>query len=315
MITKDESKCRRKQPRRLEVKTSAATKPASPSGSDKRPGNYYETSQRKAQPRKLEVRHGYRSSAKLDEIATEEELIIAKRARWPRKLKWYRPAAERVIDPTTKPLTFEKVHLSDPLKSPRHIRLLHLNARDEGDKRDHVACEVYQASLDDLATTGQPIFAALSYAWGDATPRHTIQCGTSKAPVADNLYKALVHVRYPHQRRLLWVDAISIDQQNIAEKNISIPRMGDIYANAHVVIWLGEEGHIEETAIALKFIQWLTVASLEVQRDDNADLEVLDIVTRTKEKALSILGISDEFQLPWLPILRFFARPWFERLW
>ncbi|KAH7094885.1 heterokaryon incompatibility protein-domain-containing protein [Paraphoma chrysanthemicola] len=49
------------------------------------------------------------------------------------------------------------------------------------------------------------------------------------------------------QSRLLWIDALCIDQQNVFERNHQVQQMGAIYKNAtQVLAWLGDSHHIVE---------------------------------------------------------------------
>lgn len=89
-------------------------------------------------------------------------------------------------------------------------------------------------------------YEALSYTWGN--PRVTSEAyiqGTSgdviPIQITTNLVSALKHVRLAHQIRTLWVDALSINQADIPERNAQVQRMKDIYKHAtSVVVWLGE---------------------------------------------------------------------------
>jgi hypothetical protein len=59
------------------------------------------------------------------------------------------------------------------------------------------------------------------------------------------IFKALRALReIPEVKRgtRIWVDALCINQKDIAEKNIEVKRMGDIYKQAdRVISWLGDE--------------------------------------------------------------------------
>ncbi|CAG9978598.1 unnamed protein product [Clonostachys byssicola] len=58
--------------------------------------------------------------------------------------------------------------------------------------------------------------------------------------VTPNLENALRYLRRNKGVRILWIDALCIDQKNEAEKLMQVQKMGWIYANAHMVtIWLG----------------------------------------------------------------------------
>ena len=87
-------------------------------------------------------------------------------------------------------------------------------------------------------------FSALSYAWGNG-PRHTvIFVNGGEFKVSEELASALRHLRRYHEGKEvqnIWIDAISINQDDYGEKNAQIPLMKDIYHSAHeVIVWLGE---------------------------------------------------------------------------
>lgn len=85
-------------------------------------------------------------------------------------------------------------------------------------------------------------YEALSYVWGKSSGKCTITLdGKKGVPVTDNLYAALRRLRRPDRRRVLWVDAVCIDQKNVVERNWQVQMMGRIYSNAaRVVVWLGD---------------------------------------------------------------------------
>ena len=59
--------------------------------------------------------------------------------------------------------------------------------------------------------------------------------------MTENLAAALRRLRRTVEPRWLWIDAICIDQNIIAEKSQQVAMMGEIYKRANVVlIWLGE---------------------------------------------------------------------------
>ncbi|KAN0116997.1 Heterokaryon incompatibility protein (HET) domain containing protein [Hyaloscypha variabilis] len=77
-----------------------------------------------------------------------------------------------------------------------------------------------------------------------------------KRLVRENLYNALLLFRSKHKDVRIWIDAICINQYNMAEKTKQIKRMAEIYNKArHVRIWLGESG--EDTDVAIDFIKKL----------------------------------------------------------
>jgi hypothetical protein len=76
--------------------------------------------------------------------------------------------------------------------------------------------------------------------------------------VTANLESALRHMRLQNQTRMLWADAICINQSDIAEKNIQVRLMGEIYTScSKCLVWLGEEDE-EDGQTAFDFIEELS---------------------------------------------------------
>lgn len=60
--------------------------------------------------------------------------------------------------------------------------------------------------------------------------------------VTANLHEALTRLRHPYVDRILWVDAICINQDGMDERNHQVLLMAQIYATAsRVLVWLGED--------------------------------------------------------------------------
>jgi hypothetical protein len=119
------------------------------------------------------------------------------------------------------------VRLRDKLLSSRHIRLVKLfpPGYSDGSQRHNLRprarclhCEVFQVSLDDISSDGQPLFAAISYACGNPTLTQHIWCGQDHIRMTQNLFDALLHIRCGDRPRLLWADGLCIDQQNTKER-------------------------------------------------------------------------------------------------
>jgi len=84
-------------------------------------------------------------------------------------------------------------------------------------------------------------FEALSYVWGDQSKTTGIYLQNTVVEVTQNLWLALRRVRCD-KPRLIWVDALCIDQENLQERNKQVTIMREIYQMADkVLIWLGEE--------------------------------------------------------------------------
>ncbi|CZT25855.1 uncharacterized protein RCC_11524 [Ramularia collo-cygni] len=84
-------------------------------------------------------------------------------------------------------------------------------------------------------------YEALSYVWGPSQEQHTLICNRQSLIITSNLNVALRYLRRKREQRVLWIDAVCIDQTNNAEKEIQIQLMGRIYREARAcVVWLGE---------------------------------------------------------------------------
>ncbi|KAM6488275.1 heterokaryon incompatibility protein-domain-containing protein [Trichoderma sp. SZMC 28011] len=116
------------------------------------------------------------------------------------------------------------------------IRLLRLLP---GSASEQISCEIVQAWLypeKDILP-----YEALSYTWGSAKAPENITVNGKLLAVTENLYKALQQLRYPNQERILWVDAICINQDDNKERGHQVQQMGDIFKKAgRVIFWLGE---------------------------------------------------------------------------
>lgn len=94
------------------------------------------------------------------------------------------------------------------------IRLLHLqpHLNDDGE----ITCSLSLCNLDDEKSR----YEALSYEWGDsADTLHSIRLDGSKFAVRGNLWLALFHLRDNDSIRVLWIDALCINQANEGERN------------------------------------------------------------------------------------------------
>ena len=161
-----------------------------------------------------------------------------------------------------------------------------------------------------------PKYEALSYAWGSTDNPKPISMDrqgedANVVLVTENLDIALRHLRDPIDSRLLWVDAVCIDQNNIPERNAQVSLMGNVYARAsRVVVWLGPARDNSDRAI--EFLDSLG-------RRSSADL-----IKPGLEPTILARGEQDLTNVD-TPILfsagdedaigHLFSRPWFERLW
>ncbi|KAF2850889.1 HET-domain-containing protein, partial [Plenodomus tracheiphilus IPT5] len=128
----------------------------------------------------------------------------------------------------------EKLYSYNPLRSPRHIRLLKLLPGEGG---TWLRCSLVEVHLE----TNLP-YQAISYAWGDANDQRSVLCKGKFINITRNLLDALTVFRHPEAARYLWADAICINQRNEEERSAQVQLMGQIYSKAsQVLFWVGME--------------------------------------------------------------------------
>jgi hypothetical protein len=138
-----------------------------------------------------------------------------------------------------------------PLPSESHsIRLLRLMPYDnKSTTTSEIECELFEYSLQDQSK-GTHLYEALSYAWGSLEKPCSISIKKENLAVTNNLHSALLRLRDRALERVLWVDAVCIDQDNNEERKHQVELMAKIYSNAHrVIVWLGEGGGNVEGAL------------------------------------------------------------------
>ncbi|KAJ5210109.1 hypothetical protein N7491_009921 [Penicillium cf. griseofulvum] len=101
---------------------------------------------------------------------------------------------------------------------------------------NQIHCEIERASIDE-----HPVYEALSYTWGNDTNNIPIQVGSgSVISVTENLFVALHALSPAESPRTIWIDALCINQDDLAEVSHEVSFMKDIYTRAsRVFVWLG----------------------------------------------------------------------------
>jgi hypothetical protein len=124
---------------------------------------------------------------------------------------------------------------------------------------------------------------------GDPCITHEIELeNKSDFPITISLEKALRYMRLEHETRLLWVDAICINQRNIHERTTQVNMMKDIYSRASTVrVWI--DCHIPPHDKALQNLQNLSEHSNSECLGDNPHI--------------------------WKSLIPLLQNPYWERLW
>jgi hypothetical protein len=175
-----------------------------------------------------------------------------------------------------------------PLPAGFDIRLLRLMPHKDGTAP--VQCQLFDYSLQESGKRTHP-YDALSYVWGGSDKLQSISVGEHglqyDLPVTEKLHEALSRLRYRSIERIIWVDAVCINQENEQEKGQQIQFMAKIYAQANrVVVWLGEAA-------------------------DNSDRAIEEIRVAGGKESTN----SSNNEMIQQAIIALLDRPWFRRIW
>ncbi|KAL2017902.1 hypothetical protein VTK56DRAFT_1558 [Thermocarpiscus australiensis] len=197
-------------------------------------------------------------------------------------------------------------YIYQPLTQPDSIRLLRLQPGTPDS--EHVHFTLYAARLDD-----RPSYEAISYCWGDPTDTRIVFCAHKVLHVTASLYTALKRLRHADRERILWADAVCINQKDNDEKGRQVQLMSRIYAQpTRVLIWLGEDtAGLDGLAECLR-------GAKEVLPPETHDFEVL--YENSKEVFLEANRLRREgkpnfLDHNWAPMNNLLCRPWFDRRW
>ncbi len=184
------------------------------------------------------------------------------------------------------PLPEYRYHRLSHLKSLRLLKLFH-----GSETTPDINCELFE-----VVPGRKTPYEALSWTWGNREPKDWIRVSQDdkayRFSVPHNLASALRALRQEDASRVLWIDAICIDQKDPDEKNHQIPMMAQIYGEAsRVCVWLGDPS--DDSKLALKFI-----------KENVLDLWTFDRLCENKEMTRH-----------WAALLRLIMRPWFSRRW
>jgi Heterokaryon incompatibility protein (HET) len=122
-------------------------------------------------------------------------------------------------------------YVYQPLNSNKEVREFRLlKLLPAMDFNDDIRCELlYSPNIE---------YEALSYVWGDPDVTVPILLHGIPHPVTTNLELALRYIRYAEEPRVLWVDALCINQKDISEKNHQVAQMREIYLDSKQVCCL-----------------------------------------------------------------------------
>lgn len=134
--------------------------------------------------------------------------------------------------------------------------------------------------------------------------RHPLWCGSNRLLISTGLRDALLKIRDKNDATTLWVDAICINQDDLAERASQVLLMQRIFHTASTVfMWLGTEDECARQA----FLLLPKLASLDSQSLSEEDIYWVD--------AMESFGLPRFPSAQWKSFIDFFARAYFRRIW
>jgi hypothetical protein len=190
------------------------------------------------------------------------------------------------------PYTYEPLHTGD------RIRLLCLTGRFWGPE---IQCELLSVGIDQL-----PPYECISYFWGKSLEKKSILLSGQNFKVSTNVYDILCQRRALFASRLLWIDSVCINQEDVTEKTHQVRKMGAIYAKAaRVTVCLG---NAPDAYLAGRLARVLYSYILWTKPKDWT--ETIIELYKKAEAASDMAAPPD-----WLALTRLLRNEWFERCW
>lgn len=184
----------------------------------------------------------------------------------------------------------------------------------------HVSPTSYDITLYSLQETGDaPEYEALSYTWGSLIKVEAVVVYSGLKSSADpkpsvlqigaNLSEALQYLRLQDEGRVMWIDALCINQDDLEERGHQVRRMVNIYSRARKVIaWLGPDRDD-----AVKALQGLEHVGKQVEVTNSFYFARSPGASEpTWHDPIHPVPFDDYF---WAAVIDLIQRPWFSRVW
>ncbi|KAK7420737.1 hypothetical protein QQX98_002539 [Neonectria punicea] len=177
------------------------------------------------------------------------------------------------------------------------IRLLRLGV-DKAAQTPQISITFQRVLLTDPAL---PSFVALSYVWGDLNDTLPLDVGNRTIQATRNLHAILQCLSSSNFDQLLWIDALCINQHDLAEHAAQVDLMGNIYSRASYV---------------LAFLSPLSapfdigLGFLEAAAEDSKFHYEPSLTPH-----ITVDGLAASSEALRESLIAFFAAPWWTRVW
>lgn len=164
-------------------------------------------------------------------------------------------------------------------------------------------------------------YNALSYTWGSEVDRAAISVNGRRLMVTRNLLEALSHLSRSFFYTYLWVDAICIDQSNLAEKSIQVANMNRIYQHAtEVIAFLGapsDQMAVRRSRLAYERLKKFATERRRIVAACEDDLTLAHSLSQFSRNSHELAPYINGYYRDsvWESIVRLYLLPWWSRAW
>ncbi|KAH8589922.1 heterokaryon incompatibility protein-domain-containing protein, partial [Bisporella sp. PMI_857] len=181
------------------------------------------------------------------------------------------------------------------LSEPDAVRLIQLHPSPY--LESPLQCELLSTTLTRCYNNLIDKYTALSYVWGDPQLSSKITVDGRTMLITASLASALRHLRDSTRKRIIWADAICINQRDTLERNQQVSQMNSVYFLAHhTIIYLGDS----------------TPATDQILNDLRS--RSLILATQRFSKPSAVRDELDK-EMERAALESIFSRPWFKRVW
>jgi hypothetical protein len=161
-----------------------------------------------------------------------------------------------------------------------------------------------QITLKEVSLDSAPLYEAISYTWGE--PQRTKKIFVNGLPfyTTPSTFNVLRSRSNPWKTRVLWIDSICINQEDVAERSSQVLLMGEIYrcCSRAIVCLGGGLGSIIASISAISLIH-------DLDSDSPWDISTM----RVHEREKNVLEFLSLLRLPLL--VNLLRHLWFCRVW
>ncbi|KAK1827522.1 heterokaryon incompatibility protein-domain-containing protein [Podospora conica] len=152
-----------------------------------------------------------------------------------------------------------------------------------------------KGSLVHASLHSAPRYEAISYCWGDATPKHSITIDDQQRPLTESAFQVLRNRSSFWLPRLIWIDSLCINQQDNDEKASQVQLIDRIYSQAYFV-------RFYHALLATEMLDKLAGTGADLPSNARA------VTARLTPK-------SPTETAQWAALRDLFNNPWFGRVW